>query len=341
MYFEIFIFTIIFSIIYIIIGLYFVEICNFRYKNYYNDEDVTYSKGRPNWIPKNAFLIDFHSHTRISDGLLTPRQLILWHISNGYDGVVVSDHNTTAGIKETIEIAQKEFPNFLVIPGIEFTSLRTHLNIIGLKRKEKINKNGQLDYYYEFKSTPNPLWTTQKTIRKAIKEAHEQGAVVQFNHRDWYFHKLYLSKEWYLKNDIDGFELYNGFKFIDDDAEEFIKRHENKKKLFLTAGTDIHDPVMHHRVYTEVITEDKSINGVLEALKNGKTKCYYNKEEESKYIPPEKGKLKINPEREKFMKRWRWIHWSGISLLIPQLRKKLLIFLSIIYLISFILSILL
>ncbi|MHA1341945.1 MAG: PHP domain-containing protein [Promethearchaeota archaeon] len=338
MNFFIFLAVFLLSILYILLGLYLVELVNFRFKNYYNDEDVTYNEGRPDWVPKNAFLIDFHAHTRASDGIFTPRQLILWHISNGYDGVVVSDHNNTDAIVETMEIARKEFPNFLVIPGIEFTSLRNHLNIFGLKRKEKVDKDGNKRPYYEFKTIPNLLWTTKRTIRKAIKEAHEQGALVQFNHRDWYFHKFYLSKEWYLENGIDGFEVFNGFKFIDDEAEEFVNKNRHKKVMFLTAGTDVHDPVIHHRVYTEVITEDRTINGVLNALREGKTRVYYNVEEESKRIPPEKGKLKKSHEREQFIKKWKWIYWAGISVVIPQYRPRLLTFLLVLWVLGIILS---
>ncbi|OMJ12406.1 hypothetical protein AYI69_g9416 [Smittium culicis] len=42
-------------------------------------------------------LLDAHSHTTSSDGRLSPKQLIDISVSNGYNAIIVSDHNTING----------------------------------------------------------------------------------------------------------------------------------------------------------------------------------------------------------------------------------------------------
>mgnify|MGYP006297164667 FL=1 len=89
---------------YVFFGLLVFLLTAFKHGNLYDDDAVTYDEGRPDWVPKDAFVIDCHTHTRASDGVLTPRQLILWHVSNGYDGMVVSDHNTMDAVDEAVQI---------------------------------------------------------------------------------------------------------------------------------------------------------------------------------------------------------------------------------------------
>ena len=298
-------------IFYILGSIAFVPLLSFKQKDFYEDEDLTYNLGRPEWVPEDAFVIDCHSHTIYSDGLLTPKQSVLWHISNGYDGMVISDHDTLKGFEECQREAQIIDPNFLVIPGIEFTSLRVHLNIIGAK---------------SYLKKPNQLWTTKSTIRKAIEHAHKEGAVVQFNHKDWYFHNKYPTPEWFLQNGIDGWEIYNGFKFADEEALVFIEKNKEKRVMFASAGTDVHDPAIHARVYTEILTEEKTIVGIIKALKKGKTHVYSDFESEMENPRPEKGKKIINPERVRVIKKWKWFNWIGFDLLWNNKGKRVLVF---------------
>ncbi|MFX0103316.1 MAG: CehA/McbA family metallohydrolase [Candidatus Hodarchaeota archaeon] len=275
---------------YLFIGVAFHALLTFWFHDFYNDEDVKYARHRPEWAPKDAFLIDIHTHTVASDGVLTPGQLVEWEISNGYDGVVVSDHNTMGSVVPCQEYAAKHHPEFVVIPGIEFTSMRVHLNLIGNKTSMK---------------TPRMLWTTKKTMKAAINHAHSEGGVVQFNHRAWYPHKKYPSNEWFLENGIDGWEIYNGYRpgMIDNESPRFIRENQDKK-MYESAGTDVHDPAKEMRVYTEILTDDRTVEGVIKTLKEGKTRVYCDMESERKRTRPEKGKLQQSPEKLKFKKRW-------------------------------------
>ncbi len=301
-------------VLYILVSLGFVPFVNFRYHDYYKNEDVIYGPERPDWVDKDALLVDLHTHTTASDGVLTPKQLVHWHISNGYDGMVVSDHNTMLSVNKCKKAAREIDPDFLVIPGVEFTSMRIHLNLIGVKSLMKV---------------PNLLWTRKKTVIKAIKHAHEEGGVVQFNHPDWYPHKRYLSKKWYLKHDIDGFEVYNGFGFIDEQALDFIKDNKDKKIMYPSAGTDIHDPATHLRCYTEILTEDKTVEGVIKALKQGNARAHCDVDAERNRKRPEKGKLKKNEKKLRINKNFRWLNWLGYDILYHGRWKPPLVFITL------------
>ncbi len=288
-------------VLYVIASIVFCALLNFKYHDRYRDEDIAYPRRRPAGVPADAFLVDLHAHTNVSDGLLTPAQLVTWSISNGYDGLVVSDHNTMDAVGAVKEAAARLDPAFVVIPGVEFTSLRTHMNLIGVKTPMK---------------KPGLLWASKQAIKEAIDHAHAEGGVVQFNHAAWYPYKIlkFLPRDWWLAQGIDGWEVYNGFGFVDEEALGFIKRHEGERVMFAGAGTDVHDPAKHHRMYTEVLTQDRSANGVIEALKAGKTRAISTAKTEQAQDRPESGKIVIDQERLEYIRKWTWLDWIGIAL---------------------------
>jgi predicted metal-dependent phosphoesterase TrpH len=287
---------------YVIASVIFCILLNFKYHDSYLDEDLTYPRRRPEGVPSDAFLVDLHSHTNVSDGLLSPAQLVAWSIANGYDGLVVSDHNTLAGFEAVKEAAARLDPTFVVIPGIEFTSLRAHMNLIGVRTPTK---------------RPNLLWPSKQTIKEAIDHAHAEGGVVQLNHPAWYPYKILksLPREWWMAQGIDGWEVYNGFGFTDEEAVGFIKQHEADRVMFASGGTDVHDPAKHHRMYTEVLTTDRTVNGVIEALKAGKTRAISTATNERAQDRPEHGKIVLNPARLAYINRWAWLDWIGLAIL--------------------------
>lgn len=69
---------------------------------------------------------DFHCHTRHSDGVLSPPELVEVARREGLDFFAITDHNTVGAYGEFGEAG------LLVIPGIEATYDRGHWNIFGL-----------------------------------------------------------------------------------------------------------------------------------------------------------------------------------------------------------------
>jgi hypothetical protein len=133
-------------------------------------------------------------------------------------------------------------------------------------------------------------------------------------------------REWWLEQDIDGWEIYNGFGFLDEEALDFIEKKKGKKIMFASAGTDVHDPAKHLRMYTWVKTNTKTVKGVIEALKKGNTEAFYFKKEEKSRERPERGRLIENKERKDFIRKWFWLFWAGDALLMGNHRRALVTF---------------
>lgn len=64
--------------------------------------------------------VDLHMHTSYSDGQNTPEELILKVKEAGIDIISITDHDTVAGIEESIEIGKRY--GIEVIPGLEISS---------------------------------------------------------------------------------------------------------------------------------------------------------------------------------------------------------------------------
>lgn len=75
---------------------------------------------------------DMHVHTYYSDGIFSPRKIVELAIERNLRGIAITDHDTVSGIEEAIS-QSRGFPNFSVIPGIEFSCLHNNeeVHILG------------------------------------------------------------------------------------------------------------------------------------------------------------------------------------------------------------------
>jgi len=65
------------------------------------------------------YTIDLHTHSTMSDGTLTPRELAFYAKAKGLFAIALTDHDTTAGIAECIKAGN--MVGLKVIPGIEIS----------------------------------------------------------------------------------------------------------------------------------------------------------------------------------------------------------------------------
>lgn len=75
---------------------------------------------------------DLHTHSRYSDGTMTPEQLIRLAEETGLSAVALCDHNKVDGLPEFLEAAKES--RVEAVPGIEFSTeyCGTELHILGL-----------------------------------------------------------------------------------------------------------------------------------------------------------------------------------------------------------------
>jgi predicted metal-dependent phosphoesterase TrpH len=76
---------------------------------------------------------DLHLHSTYSpDGGMCPADLVRTAVAKGLNGIALTDHNSTRGLKEAREEARK-FEGFLVIPGVEISSKEGHILALGVE----------------------------------------------------------------------------------------------------------------------------------------------------------------------------------------------------------------
>ena len=75
---------------------------------------------------------DLHSHSTVSDGTLTPTELVLRAHEKGVEVFALTDHDATEGLKEATLVAEKVGLQF--VPGIELSVTWSHqtIHIVGL-----------------------------------------------------------------------------------------------------------------------------------------------------------------------------------------------------------------
>lgn len=75
---------------------------------------------------------DLHSHSTISDGTLTPTEMVLRAHDKGVEVFALTDHDATEGLQEAAKVADKIGLHF--VPGIELSVTWSHqtVHIVGL-----------------------------------------------------------------------------------------------------------------------------------------------------------------------------------------------------------------
>ncbi len=171
-------------------------------------------------------LFDQHSHTKYSDGKLTIRQSIEWHLALGFNAFAITDHNSLENSFEIAELAQEYKDKIIILQGMEWTTKRVHLNLLGIKE-------------WNLKIPINP---TDDEIIETIEEAHSQGGVVVANHllySENSFNDITPSRNQLMSWGVDFFEVVNGQVFDYVSYDFYLEHNET---IGLITGTDMHSP---------------------------------------------------------------------------------------------------
>ncbi len=211
---------------------------------------------------------DLHTHTVFSDGNVWPTVRVDEAYRIGLDVLALSDHieyqphkaDVPTNHNRPFEIAlgRARELGIILIRGAEITrdTPPGHFNVIFLK-------------------DINPL--VKDDLVEAIAAGCEQGGFVFWNHHAWKGEELGrwldIHSTLYEKKLLHGMEVANG-----DDYYPTAHRWCLEKGLTMVGNSDIHGPDLlqkntsaEHRTMTLVFVAEKSEQGVLEALRAGRT----------------------------------------------------------------------
>ena len=210
-------------------------------------------------ISQYNVVLDQHSHTLFSDGVLTVKQNIEWHISMGFNAIVITDHNTVAN-KADIDSLKADYlaEGIIIIQGIEWTTGRIHMNILGVTEW----------------NLPIPSNPTDAEIQAAITEAHRQNAVATVDHIPWSLNvagmTTHPTRDQLRNWGIDYIEVVN-----EDTYDNESNTYCDTWGIGKITGTDMHSPSKVHG-WTLINVTSFTEAQVMTALRNKQTTIVYN-----------------------------------------------------------------
>lgn len=186
--------------------------------------------------------VDLHVHTCYSyDGLIKPEELIFHAKKAGLNGVAITDHDRIDG---ALKMA-KEMKDFLIMPGIEISSLDGH--IIGLNLQELVPKS--------------------LTAEETVDKIHELGGLAIACHPQALL-KVSLGKK--VSEKFDAVEVINASAFPFQRSVKKAQEIASTLKIPKVAGSDAHYAPEIGSAYTLVDVETElNCDEIFKAIKQG------------------------------------------------------------------------
>ncbi len=183
-------------------------------------------------LEEDEVLLDFHVHTTMSDGWITPEERVMWYLDHGISGAVFADHDTIRGALVARKYVEQNNLDFMVFVGQEWTDNERdiHMNIYGLEEE------------IVAPMSENPTGkTTTLNASEMINYVKSKGGYVTVNHYSGYPGKPYTYEN-LVSWGIDGFEIVNGDHIETRDIRDFCLSNTNRlnQSLICIGGSDIH-----------------------------------------------------------------------------------------------------
>jgi len=189
--------------------------------------------------------LDLHIHSCYSKDCASPVAAILTQaIRAGLDGIAICDHDTMEGSLEARRLVDEMGLNLLVVPGIEVTTNRGHLLVLGADEAFPVN------------SDPGDI----------IKIAREHECLIVAPHP----YKGYPKSLGDVSDlDVDAIEVLNSRFILGKFNKRAVKMAE-ALDLPMLGNSDAHFVGMVGRAYTEIDAEP-SVEAVFKAIMDGNT----------------------------------------------------------------------
>ncbi|MFZ2071091.1 MAG: PHP domain-containing protein [Halobacteriota archaeon] len=204
--------------------------------------------------------LDLHIHTNYShDGRDSVEKIIESAIVQKLDGIAICDHDTMAGYYAAREYIRENNLDLIIIPGIEVTTTKGHLLVLGLEAG--IEKG----------------LSPEETIRIAREHAKNSTVIIIAPHP---FHPFRHSIGNVCKRPgIDAIETYNS-RYLSGVGNKIARRTAARNNIIAVAGSDAHSADCVGLATVEVETESKqttSVEAILRGIKDGKVRIRTSK----------------------------------------------------------------
>ncbi|NUB92032.1 PHP domain-containing protein [Haloterrigena sp. SYSU A558-1] len=192
--------------------------------------------------------VELHTHSSLSYDGRDPVELILEQADAvGLDAIAVTDHDE---IDASLEAAERAADyGLLGIPGMEISSKAGH--ILGFGLEEAVPPG------LSYESTLEAIWEQDglAVIPHPFQESRH-GVMAR------------ISREELARG--DAIEVYNS-RLLTGRANRQAERFARARDLPMTAGSDAHISEMVGQAVTRVDAEERSVDAVLEAIREGRT----------------------------------------------------------------------
>lgn len=220
---------------------------------------------------------DLHQHTVFSDGNVWPTIRVMEALRENLDAISLTEHleyqphetdipHPDRNRAYQLALEEAKDHDLLIVPGSEIT------------RAEPVGHSNAI-----FISDANKLMATD--AETTFKEAKKQNAFVFWNHPAWHAQSptgnpiLSDFQEERIKNgELHGIEVINSVDYSEESLALALEHN-----LTIMGTSDIHGLIDwdytekgNHRPITLVFTKEKSLNGLKEALSEGRTVAVFN-----------------------------------------------------------------
>lgn len=192
--------------------------------------------------------VELHAHSSLSYDGRDPVEMLLEQAQAvGLDALAVTDHDEIDASLEAAELAADY--DLIGIPGMEVTSADGHVLAIGVEEAVPSGKPF-VDTLEEIRSrgglaiVPHPFQSSRSGVAPNISQEELASS--------------------------DAIEVYNSRLLTgraNRQAERFARTHD----LPMTAGSDAHIAEMVGQAVTRVGAEERSLDGILDAIRHGRT----------------------------------------------------------------------
>lgn len=205
-------------------------------------------------IDPRVLRAELHSHSLLSHDGRDPIELILGQAAAiGLDALAITDHDEVEASREAADKASQY--GLIGIPGIEVSSQAGH--ILGIGVTELIPKG--------------------RSFEDTIELIHDAGGIAILPHP---FQKSRHGVGPNVPPDVlamaDAIEVYNSRLLTgrgNRQARQFAEIHN----LPMTAGSDAHISEMVGQAVTAIDTNDRTVNGIVNAIREGRTRIEGNR----------------------------------------------------------------